>query len=72
MSGQRIDDHKFWAGGRSKASIFPEGAKSKTISDVEGAGSVMRYEDTEEAVAATQREDVRQLKGRPLKPNYRN
>jgi hypothetical protein len=72
MSGQRIDDHKFWAGGRSKASIFPEGAKSESIEDVEGAGSVMRYEDTEEAVAYEQKQSIKQLKGRPLKPGYRN
>jgi hypothetical protein len=71
MSGQRIDDHAFWAGGRSKGSIFPEGAKTKSISDVEGAGSVMRYEDTEQAIGSMQKEEVKKLKDRPLKPGYR-
>lgn len=69
--GQRIDDHKFWAGGRSKGSIFPEGAKTQAISEKEGAGSVMRYEDTEEAIGHVQKESTKQLKGRPLKPGYR-
>jgi len=71
MSGQKIDDHSFWAGGRSKASVFPEGAKSKSISDQEGAGSVMRYEDTEQAIGMVQKESTGKLKGRPLKPGYR-
>lgn len=71
MGGQRIDDHSFWAGGRSKGSIFPEGAKSKAISDQEGAGSVMRYEDTEQAIGHAQKESTKHLKSRPLKPGYR-
>lgn len=71
MSGQRIDDHKFWAGGRSKGSVFPEGAKTKDESSAEGAGSVMRYEDTTEAIKHVQTESVKHLKGRPLKPGYR-
>jgi hypothetical protein len=72
MAGQRIDDHAFWAGGRSKGSIFPDGAKTKAISDIEGAGSVMRYEDTEQAIGSMQKEEVRQIKARPLKPGYRD
>lgn len=71
MGGQRIDDHSFWAGGRSKGSVFPEGAKIKSISEQEGAGSVMRYEDTQEAVKHVQSESVKQLKNRPLKTGYR-
>jgi hypothetical protein len=71
MSGQRIDDHAFWAGGRSKGSIFPEGAKTKEVSEREGAGAVMRYEDTEEAIGHVQKESVKHLKSKPLKPGYR-
>ena len=71
MAGQRIDDHSFWAGGRSKGSVFPEGAKTKEVSDVEGAGSVMRYEDTEEAIGKAQRDTSRGLEKQPLKPGYR-
>ena len=72
MGGQKIDDHSFWAGGRSKGSVFPEGTKTKEISEKEGAGSVMRYEDTEEAIGMQQKDNVKQIKGRPLKPSYRN
>lgn len=69
--GQRIDDHAFWAGGRSKGSVFPEGAKIKNESSEEGSGSLMRYEDTTEAIGHAQRESVKQAKNRPLKPGYR-
>ena len=68
---QMINDHSWWAGGRSKGSIFPEGAKTKSISEKEGAGSVMRYEDTEEAIGHVQDESKKQMKNRPLKPGYR-
>ncbi len=43
----------------------------KSISEQEGAGSVMRYEDTQEAIQHVQKESVKHLKGRPLKPGYR-
>jgi hypothetical protein len=71
MGGQRIDDHKFWAGGRSKGSVFPEGAHTKDESSAEGAGAVMRYEDTTEAIRSTQVDGTRQIKKRPLKTGYR-
>lgn len=71
MSGQRIDDHSSWIGSRGKNVPYPDGAKMTQISEKEGAGSVMRYEDTEEAIGHVQKESVKQLKGRPLKPGYR-
>jgi hypothetical protein len=71
MGGQRIDDHSFWAGKRSKGSIFPEGAHTKDQSSADGAGEVMHYEDTTEAVHHVQSEGTKQLKGRPLKTGYR-
>lgn len=71
MSGQRIDDHSFWAGRPGKDSRFPDGAKTKDESSAEGAGRVMRYEDTTEAIKSVQTESVKHLKGRPLKPGYR-
>ena len=69
--GQRIDDHKAWMGSRGKNVPLPDGAKMKQISEEEGAGSVMRYEDKEEAIKHVQKEGVKQLKNRPLKPGYR-
>lgn len=71
MSGRRIDDHSFWAGGRSKGSVFPEGAHTKNEASAEGAGEVMRYEDTTERIKSTQEEGERHIKRRPLKPGYR-
>ena len=71
-AGQRIDDHSFWAGSRGRDVPLPDGGgKMKQISEKEGAGSVMRYEDTEQAIGHVQKESVKQLKGRPLKPGYR-
>jgi hypothetical protein len=70
--GQRLDDHSFWAGGRSKGSPFPEGDKVKTYTSAEGAGSEMDYEDTSEKIKSTQDEGIRKAKALPTKPNYRN
>jgi hypothetical protein len=72
--GQKIDDHSFWAGGKGKSSVFPDGPhKTKDESSAEGAGSLMKYQDTTEAIRATQVEDVRQIKAHPMKqPGYRN
>jgi len=68
--GQRIDDHKFWAGGRSKGSVFPEGAHTKDESSAEGSGSVMKYEDTTEAIKGVQDRCKMHVKGHPMKPGY--
>jgi len=71
--GQRIDDHSFWAGSRSKASVFPDGPhKEKEYVSAEGAGSLMRYEDTDEMIKGAQEKGVKQAKARPLKEYYRN
>lgn len=72
--GQRIDDHSFWAGNKGKDSVFPDGPhKTKDESSAEGAGSVLKYEDTTEAVRATQVEGSKKIKARPMKqPGYRN
>lgn len=69
--GQRIDDHRFWAGGRSKGSVFPEGAKTKDESSADSAGEVMRYEDTTEAIRDVQEAGERKVKKHPMKPGYR-
>lgn len=71
MSGQKINDHGSWIGSRGKNVPLPEGSKMKQISQEEGAGEVMRYEDTQEAIKHVQSESVKHLKSRPLKPGYR-
>lgn len=71
--GQRIDDHSFWAGGRSKSSVFPDGPhKEKQYMSAEGAGSEMDYEDTSEKIKAQQDLGVKKAKAHPQKPMYRN
>lgn len=69
--GQRIDNHAFWAGGRSRGTVFPDGAKTRSISEQEGSGSVMRYEDTQEAIKSVQEKSVSQTKKHPMRPGYR-
>lgn len=73
MAGQRIDDHQSWVGAAQKGYVLPDGPhKVKAESSAEGAGEVNRYEDTTEAVKAQQMESKKQIKARPMKPNYRN
>lgn len=71
MSGQRMDYHGSPYGNNRKDVPFPDKAQMHQISDQEGAGSVMRYEDTEEAIGHVQKESTKHLKNRPLKPGYR-
>lgn len=71
MAGRRIDDHSFWAGAKSKGSVFPEGVHTKDESSAEGSGMVARYEDTTEAIKSVQEKSVSQAKKHPMKPGYR-
>jgi FtsZ-interacting cell division protein ZipA len=72
--GQRIDDHSFWAGKKGKDSVFPDGPhKTKDESSAEGSGSVMKYEDTTEAIKAAQVEGSKKVKAHQGKlAQYRN
>lgn len=72
--GRRIDDHSSWMGARSKDSVFPAGPnKVKNESSAEGAGSVMKYEDTTERIKAAQVEGVKKVKSHQGRlPQYRN
>ena len=71
--GQRIDDHSFWAGSKSKDSVFPKGVHTKDESSAEGAGSVPEYEDTTERIKAAQVASVSKVKGHQGKlPQHRN
>lgn len=72
--GQRVDDHSFVFGGRSKASVFPDGPhKEKEYTSAEGAGELMHYEDTSEAIKASQVHAEKKAKAHKMKePNYRN
>jgi hypothetical protein len=70
--GQRIDDHSFWAGGRSKDSVFPMGVHHREEHSAEGAGAENEYEDTTEAIKRQQSMNTSKAKARPLKSGYRN
>lgn len=72
MAGQRIDNHSFWAGGHSKGSVFPEGAKTKDESSAEGFGALSHYEDTTEAIKSQQEMNKKKVHGHPQKPGHRN
>lgn len=72
MSGQRIDDHKFFAGGASKGSVFPEGVHHKKYTSAEGAGELGKYEDTSEAIHSQQEMGIKKAKAHSAKSEYRN
>jgi len=72
MSGRRIDDHSSWMGKGANGSVFPMGAKVKGESTAEGAGSLMRYEDTTETIKSQQEMSERKAKAHPMKPGYRH
>lgn len=71
MGGQKINYHGFWAGGKSKGSVFPEGVKTKNESTAEGAGEVSKYEDTTEAIKSVQTMGEKKIKSHPMKSGYR-
>jgi hypothetical protein len=75
MAGTRIDDHKFWAGGKSKGSVFPEGVHHKEESTADGAlpahvGS--NYSDTTEAIHRDQEHGMKKANAHKMKEGYRN
>ena len=72
MAGRAIHDHSFWAGGRSKESVFPMSAKMKQETSAEGAGKLGKYEDTTEAIKSTQEAGIRKAKSHNQKDMYRN
>jgi hypothetical protein len=48
------------------------GTHFKDEMGAEGAGSMMKYEDTIETIEDQQRMGVSKIKGHPLPPGYRN
>lgn len=71
--GQRMDDHSFWAGSKSKDSVFPKGVHTKDESSAEGAGEVMKYEDTSKRIRESQVDAVKKVKSHQGRlPEHRN
>lgn len=69
--GQKIDDHSFWAGGKDKNSILPQGVKFKDQSSTKGGGSLSKYQDTSEAIKSQQENSVGKIKSNGNKPGQR-
>lgn len=74
MSGRRIDDHSFWAGGKGSASVFPDGPhKVKMESSAESAGAAAKYIDKTEDIRKQQSDGSAKIKGHQGKlPEFRN
>jgi len=71
--GQRIDDHRFWAGGPGKNTVFPDGPhKTKEVMSDGHAGHLKNYEDTNEEVVRQQRMSVKKQEGHDRKELHRN
>ena len=70
--GQRIDSHEFWAGSRSKGSVFPDGSKVKLESSAEGAGKESYFEDTTAAIKSAQDMGAGKARSHGVKDNYRH
>lgn len=70
--GMKIDDHASFCGSSTEDSPLPMGCKMKRVESAEGAGSVMKYEDTNERIVQTQREGVKKTKAHQGRmPEYR-
>ena len=69
---RRIDDHSFWAGSRSKGSIFPEGAKTQMHDSDGGEGRMMDYPDTDPRIREQQNDNEKKMASHKLKVPYRN
>jgi hypothetical protein len=70
--GRKIDDHSFWAGSKSKDSVFPKGVHVKTQESGEGEGELMKYEDSSEQIKMQQDKGASKVKSHGRKDNYRN
>jgi hypothetical protein len=71
MGGRKIDDHSFWAGGKSRGSVFPEGVHTRDYNSAEGAGELKQYEDTTEAIKTQQEMGKKKINSLPQRPHHR-
>ena len=70
--GQKIDDMSNWTGKAKAGEVFADGAKCKEYSSAMGAGSLSKYEDTTEAIKATQEKCQEKIRALPPKAGFRN
>lgn len=69
--GQRIDDHKFFAGSPEKGMVFPKGVHHKVEHSDGHDGHLSQYEDTTEAIRSQQEMSVKKAKSHAQKPGHR-
>lgn len=72
MSGRKINDHSFWAGGMSKESPLPMSSKMKQEMSADGAGELGMYWDTTEKIKEMQDMGEKKIKSSMPKSGYRN
>lgn len=60
--GRRIDDHSFWMGGKKEGVPLPLETGMKRVPSTEGAGSLMKYEDTNDRIVKAQEDGVKKAK----------
>jgi hypothetical protein len=72
MAGRLISDHSNWIGSPSKESPLPMQAKMKQEMSANGAGELGYYEDTTEAIKASQEMAKKKIAGHPRKADHRN
>jgi len=71
MAARKIDDHSFWAGGKGKNAVLPDGVHTKSESSAEGEGHLSNYEDTTEAIKKQQMMNKSKIAGHKMKEGYR-
>jgi hypothetical protein len=72
MGGMRIDAPNSVLGKKKTHASFESGFHQDSLSDVDGAGMLDRYYDTEERIAECQRDSVRKVERHKQKDGYRN
>lgn len=71
--GMSIDDHSFWMGGKKEGVPLPLSTGMKKVPSAQGAGEVMKYEDTNERIVEMQKEGTKKAKAHQGRlPEYRN
>jgi hypothetical protein len=72
MSGRKISDHSFFAGGKGKNSVLPDGVHTKVETSAEGDGALKEYQDTTDKIKAQQEAAKSKMKKHVQPPAYRN
>lgn len=72
MSSRKIDDHSFFAGGKSKDSVFPKGVHTKHESSAGGAGELSHCVESSEDIKKVQEMNKSKANSHKMKDGHRN